>query len=115
MQAVESLTQLAASAANLVVGVATINRQAITTGLGLFQRATGGKRNTNPPPTSPQSTQPNAASITDPAIHEVSRVLQLANTLQLLFSGGPNGGPDWDRLRSKASISSLPTTASHSY
>ncbi|KAI0804789.1 hypothetical protein BC629DRAFT_1591020 [Irpex lacteus] len=73
MQAVESLTQLAASAANLVVGVATINRQAMTAGLGLFQRATGGKRNTNAPPTSPQSTQPNAASITDPAIHEVSR------------------------------------------
>ncbi|KAI0804724.1 hypothetical protein BC629DRAFT_1590958 [Irpex lacteus] len=108
MQAVESLTQLAVSAGNALVSAATIKQQAAMAGLGMLTGPDTGAKNgkgkqpgggTAQTQTSPQNTQPNAANITDPAILEVNKVLQLANALKLLVSGGPNGGPDWDKIR----------------
>ncbi|KAI0804810.1 hypothetical protein BC629DRAFT_1580916 [Irpex lacteus] len=118
MQAVESLTQLAVSAGNALISSATIKQQAAMAGIGMLQHATGSDKDakdgkggqtgggTTQPQISPQNTQPNAANITDPAVLEVNKVLQLANALQLLVSGGPNGGPDWDKIRGSGTDSS---------
>ncbi len=119
MQAVESLTQLAVSAGNALVSAATIKQQAAMAGLGMLTGPDTGAKNgkskqsgggTAQPQTSPQNTQPNAANITDPAILEVNKVLQLANALKLLVSGGPNGGPDWDKIRGNVCTSLLRKT-----
>ncbi|KAI0683167.1 hypothetical protein BC835DRAFT_1473001 [Cytidiella melzeri] len=109
MQAVESLTQLAVSAGNALISSATLKQQAAMAGIGMLQKATGTDSkdgNTTQPgqtgtaaPTPVQNTQPTATNLLDPAILEVNKVLQLANALQLLVSGGPNGGPDWDKIR----------------
>lgn len=115
MQVVESLTQLAVSAGNAAIGVATMKQQAAMAGIGMLQHATGsdngkntGKNgNANQPngDTSAQNaqaarnTQPNAANISDPATVEVNRVLQLTRALEQLICGGPNGGPNWDMIR----------------
>lgn len=119
MQAVESLTQLAVSAGNALISSATIKQQAAMAGIGMLQHATGSDQDakdgkggqtgggTTQPQTSPQNTQPNAANITDPAVLEVNKVLQLANALQLLVSGGPNGDPDWDKIRGSVCVSLL--------
>ena len=109
MQAVESITQLAVSAGNAAIGIATLKQQAAMAGIGMLQHATGtgpskdqkGDKggNTQQPSGSAPSTQPNAANISDPALLEVNKVLQLAVALQMLVCGGPNGGPDWDKIR----------------
>ncbi|KAI0086014.1 hypothetical protein BDY19DRAFT_895518 [Irpex rosettiformis] len=114
MQVVESLTQLAVSAGNALVGAATLRQQAAMAGLGMLQHATGtdtdkkdGKNGGGASQPGggtalpAQNTQPNAANISDPGVLEVTKVLQLTNALQMLVSGGPNGGPDWDKIRGK--------------
>ncbi|KAK7694431.1 hypothetical protein QCA50_001617 [Cerrena zonata] len=120
MQVAESLTQLVVSAGNAAIGIATLKQQAATVGLGMLQHATGsgpdkkddkssgntkpsGGNTSAPAPSPTGNTQPNAANITDPGALEVNQVLQLANALRLLVSGGPNGGPDWDKIRGDGS------------
>lgn len=116
MQVAESLTQLVVSAGNAAIGIATLKQQAATVGLGMLQHATGsdtdkkgGKSSgdttqsggdaSSPAPAPARNTQPNAANISDPGALEVNQVLQLANALNHLVSGGPNGSPDWDKIR----------------
>ncbi|KAL0572737.1 hypothetical protein V5O48_009237 [Marasmius crinis-equi] len=109
MQAVESVTQLAVSAGNAMINMYTIKSQAAMAGIGMFQNATGGgpqggnkdgKTGGNAPlAQSAESTRASAATITDPGALEVSKALNLASALQVLVIGGPNGGPDWDKIR----------------
>jgi hypothetical protein len=127
MQVVESFTQLAVSAGNAAIGIATLKQQASMAGIGMVQNMTGGASkddkpedneagkatdtSTQTPPVTHQ-TQPTMATINDPAVLEASKVLQLVNALQLLVSGGPKGGPDWDTIRDKVSSMLLPVNSS---
>ncbi|KAI0701082.1 hypothetical protein BC835DRAFT_1265443, partial [Cytidiella melzeri] len=117
MQAAEALTQFAVAAGNALISAATIKQQAAMAGIEIASKKAGaddgskpsskdGKTDTSKPaaptpvaPTPAQNTQPNAANTSDPANLEVNKVLQLANALQFLVSGGPGGGPDWDKIR----------------
>ncbi|KAK7444518.1 hypothetical protein VKT23_015196 [Stygiomarasmius scandens] len=109
MQAVESLTQLAVSAGNAAIGMATLKSQAAMAGIGMVQQMSGadtknGKtgsqdNNTNTSTQSAESIKASAAAMTDPGALEVQKVLGYATTLQLLITGGPDGGPDWDKIR----------------
>jgi len=109
MQAVESLTQLAVSAGNAAIGMATLKSQAAMAGIGMVQQMGGadtknGKtgsqdNNTNTSTQSAESIKASAAAMTDPGALEVQKVLGYATTLQLLITGGPDGGPDWDKIR----------------
>ncbi|KAK7054715.1 hypothetical protein VNI00_003178 [Paramarasmius palmivorus] len=113
MQAVESLTQLAVSAGNAAIGMATLKSQAAMAGIGMLQHTTGtdpnnpkknpgagqDSNNNTAPVQSAQATRASAAAITDPGALEVHRVLSIVTALQVLVTGGPSGGPDWDKIR----------------
>ena len=116
MQVVESLTQVAVSAANAAIGMATLKSQAAMAGIGMLQNVSGTTPGGGAPqqgggqgggqggaPANPNSTLPSKASITDRAALELPKALTLANALQLLVSGGENNTPDWDRIRGKVS------------
>ena len=112
MQVVDSWTHCVVSAGNaLVNGAATIKEKVVKVGLDMFHREDiekGGRSHQSGSDTAaPQSPgiqtqnliQLDTKSLTDPGIPEVYKVLQLSNALDLLISGGPDGGPDWDKIR----------------
>ncbi|KAK7016404.1 hypothetical protein VNI00_018913 [Paramarasmius palmivorus] len=115
MQVVDSATQLLVSAGNAFISMATIKSQAASAGINLVQKATdkvvnntsstGNKSGQNngtdnkTPVQSAQGTQDAAAALTDPGALQAQRVLTFINILQHLVIGGPNNGPDWERIR----------------
>jgi hypothetical protein len=100
MGVVDSLAQLA------------LKSQVAAAGLGAFNSVTGngGDKNvqipTAPVNSSPDglSSLPNDNSLTDPVLLETPIVLQLANALQQLISGGEGGKPDWEKIRPKDAV-----------
>ena len=109
MGVVDSITQLVVSAGNAAISAFTFKSQVAAAGVGAFRASTSNNTDkrvqipTAPVNSSPNgvSTLPNDNSLTDPALLEAPKVLQLANTLQQLISGGQDGKPDWERIRSK--------------
>ncbi|KAI0339038.1 hypothetical protein BDW22DRAFT_1361941 [Trametopsis cervina] len=114
LQVVECVTQLATTAGNAFIKSATLKTDAAMAGIGMLQNQTGGGQQPAQPtqPTQPggtgtetkpatptQNTQASPANLSDPGLQEANKVLQLANTLQVLVSGGPNSSPDWNQLR----------------
>ncbi|KAF7339192.1 hypothetical protein MVEN_01996500 [Mycena venus] len=114
MQVVESLTgeslpSLVVSAGNALISQATLKSQAASAGINAFSGLTGSKdsKPATPAPTpvapttSPTgvSTQPNSAALADPGTPLVLPVLAQANAIKMLICGGPNGKPDWDKIR----------------
>ncbi|KAG9043595.1 hypothetical protein FS837_009341 [Tulasnella sp. UAMH 9824] len=110
MQAVESLTSLVVAAGNTAISASTLRSQALQAGLGAFKNSSigGGKEGAgqvsvppNPPSTAPNgvATQNNAAALSDPGLQQARRALDMANTINQLINGGPDGHPDWDKIR----------------
>jgi hypothetical protein len=112
MGVVDSLTQLAVSAGNAAISLFTLKSQIVTAGLGALMGKYGDKTPqipTAPVNSSPNgiSTLPNNKSLTDPALMETPKVLQLAYAIQQLLSGGRDGKPDWDKIRAKDPVCRL--------
>ncbi|KAK7054727.1 hypothetical protein VNI00_003190 [Paramarasmius palmivorus] len=103
MDAVDSLKHLAVSAGGALLSLAGIKGIAIK---GREASSQNPGTSNKPPVQSAQATQDAIALITDPAAREAQRVLTLVNALKLLVVGGPNGGPDWDKIRGNASVQS---------
>ncbi|KAF8647344.1 hypothetical protein AX16_006806 [Volvariella volvacea WC 439] len=114
MQTVESLTQLAVSAGNAVLGMVTLKSQAAMAGIGMLQgKSPNDRKDGNDgkaddtsgytPVQSAKATQASAAALADAGALEAGRVLSLVTALQLLVAGGPNDGPDWDKIRGTGS------------
>jgi hypothetical protein len=112
MSVVDSITQLVVSAGNAAISTFTLQFQFATAGLGAFRSITSSNAVKEvqipraPVNSSPNgvSTLPNDNSLTDPALLETPKVLQLANTLQQLISGREGGKPDWEKIRSKDAV-----------
>jgi hypothetical protein len=116
MQAVESIVNLAVSAGNAAISAYTLKAQAAAAGLDAFKTQTGsGKPTTGnnvtiptPGPTSnPQgvTTLPNSQSLTDPGVVETPKTLMLANAINMLLTGGKDGQPDWEKIRTTNAVS----------
>ncbi|KIO28092.1 hypothetical protein M407DRAFT_6970 [Tulasnella calospora MUT 4182] len=117
MQAVESLTSLAVAAGNAAISAATLRSQAVTAGLGAFKNSSlgGGKEGADqvsipgtPATTAPNgvATKNNPAALSDPGLQQARKALDMANTINQLVNGGPDGHPDWDKIRGKDGASS---------
>jgi len=113
MSVVDSITQQVVSAGNAAISTFTLPLQCGSAGLNLIRSAASHVADkkvqipTAPVNSSPNgvSTLPNENSLTDPALLETPKVLQLANALQQLISGGEGGKPDWEKIRSKDEFS----------
>jgi len=116
MQAVESLTSLAVSAGNAAIASATMRSTALTAGLGALKNSSVGNSQVQagapvqapaPPPNSAPNgvaTQGNAAALTDPGLMQARSALDMANNIRLLVNGGPEGKPDWNKIRGKDGV-----------
>ena len=112
MNVVDSITQLVVSAGNAAISTFRLPPQLSSMGLGALRSPASGdtERKVQIPSTpvnsSPNgiSTLPNDSSLTDPALLETPIVLQLANTLQQLISGGEGGYPDWEKIQCKDEV-----------
>ena len=115
MNVVDSITQLAVSAGNAAISTFMLPKQLASAGLHALRSAKNGDADENvqtpstPVNSSPNgiSTLPNDNSVTDPALLETPIVLQLANALQQLISGGEGGKPDWEKIRCKDKVCRL--------
>lgn len=119
MQAVESLTSLVAAAGNAAISAGTIRSQALQAGLGAFKNSSlgGGKEGAgqvsvppNPPSTAPNgvATQNNATALSDPGLQQARKALDMARVIKQLINGGPDGHPDYEKIRRKHGVSTTP-------
>ncbi|KAJ6541351.1 hypothetical protein B0H19DRAFT_958230 [Mycena capillaripes] len=112
MQVVESLTNLAVSAGNAAISMATLKSQAASAGLNAFSSITNSKDGKaaapTPTPVAPTtspngvSSQPNARGLTDPGLMCTQRVLDQCTGIKMLLTG-KDGKPDWDKIRGSKS------------
>ncbi|KAG8933166.1 hypothetical protein FRC01_010665 [Tulasnella sp. 417] len=117
MELVETSTSSLVTAGNAVISASSLRKHAIQAGLGAFKNSSlgGGKEEAgqvsvpaNPPSTAPKgvATQNNPAALSDPGVIQARKVLSMANAINHLINGGPNGNPDWDRIRGNGGASS---------
>lgn len=107
MQIVDNLGSLVVSAGNAAISTVSLRPQVIEGGLS----ATSAPAPTSAP--NGVNSQVNAAALTDPGLMQVSTALTVANAIEHLAFGGPDGKPDWTTIRGKDDVrnsvaSSLP-------
>lgn len=123
MQVVETLTSFGVSAGNAAIASATMSSQMMNVGLGAFKNSSlGGNPSTpaanvqapQPPSASAPNgvaTQGNADALLDPGLTQARKVLDLATSIGLLVNGGPDGKPDWEKIRGKGAVRLVPVSS----